>query len=144
MLKGVLIGVSGIAFLAIIATGVAYSLINQPTEIEEQITLAPSQPGRNPERFEIFEEEVRGTILVITEDDGVKLVDFAAEVKGIPIKGRIAEIEFVADRILVVIDAEVYGLEAKIGAAMKVEVEHGQPNIGWRMSTLVNCLCRRQ
>ena len=128
VLKGVLIALGAIALLALLAAGVGYSLINQPTEIEEQIILASSQPGQS-ERFEVFDEEVKGTFLVLTEEDGSKLIELATELKGIPIKSRIAEIEFVPDRVLAVIDAKVYGFEIKVAIATKVEVEDGKPKI---------------
>ncbi len=129
VLKGVLIAIGALALLSLLTGGVAYSLINQPTEIEEQITLASSQPSQSDEKFEVFNEELKGIFLVFTEEDGIKLIDFAAEVEGIPIKGRIVKVEFVPDRVLAVVNAEVYGLKTKIAVATKVEVEDGKPKI---------------
>ncbi len=129
VLKGFLIAVGALALLSLLAGGVAYSLINQPTEIGEQIALASSRPSQSNEKFDVFSKDVKGNFLVFTDEDGTKLIDFATEVRGIPIKGRIVKIEFVPDRILVVVDAEVYGLKAKLAVATKVEVEDAKPKI---------------
>jgi hypothetical protein len=129
VLKGFLIALGALALLSLLAGGVAYSLINRPTAIEEQITLASSRPSESDEEFEVFNKEVEGNFLVLTEDDGSKLIDFATKVKGIPIKGRIVKVEFVPDRILATVDAEVYGLKTKLAVATKVEVEDAKPKI---------------
>ncbi len=128
MRKGFLIAVGAILVLILLAVGVVRSLINRPTEIEEQITLASSEPSSG-DKYEVLSEEVEGKLLVITEENGSKLVEFAAEFEGIPVKGRIERIEFVTDRILVIIDGEIYGFKTKLAIAAAIVLEDGKPRI---------------
>lgn len=129
--KGVLIAVGAIVLLLFLVVGGGFYLLSQPAEIGS--ALASSRPDQDPgEMYNLFGEEIVEDItLVVTEEEGSKIIEFAAKVKDMPVKARVAKFDFTEDRVLAVVETEISGLKTAMpkGMTLVVTEEEGDKQL---------------
>ncbi|MFC1967843.1 hypothetical protein ACFLVX_00420 [Chloroflexota bacterium] len=129
--KGVLIAVGAIVLLLFLVAGVGFYLLSQPAEIGA--VLASSRPDQDPgERYNLFGEEiVEDVTLVVTDEDGSKLIEFATTVRDMPVKTRVTKYDFTEDRVLAVVETEISGIKTAMpeGVTLEATEEDGSKQI---------------